>query len=100
MFGRPTSNPIRCRCSATARPASDTPHPALNALPTGLEGVKFPDAAPQPKPAPKPMRCSAFAATGPATKDGKVVFGHITMFSLYPSTFYNVWLDVKPAKGR
>src|SRR5205823_2518264 len=26
-------------------------------------------------------------------------FGHITMFSLYPSNFYNVWLDVKPSKG-
>ena len=50
-------------------------------------------------PAPQPMHCSAFAATGPATADGKVVFGHITMFGLYPSNFYNVWLDVKPAKG-
>ena len=45
------------------------------------------------------MHCSAFAATGPATADGKIVFGHITMFGLYPSNFYNVWLDVKPAKG-
>src|SRR5207302_4116593 len=50
-------------------------------------------------PTPKPMHCSAFAATGPATADGKIVFGHITMFSLYPANFYNVWLDVKPAKG-
>ncbi len=50
-------------------------------------------------PATKPMHCSAFAATGPATADGKIVFGHITMFGLYPSLFYNVWLDVKPAKG-
>src|SRR5436305_1137878 len=47
----------------------------------------------------KARRCSAFAATGPATADGKIVFGHITMFGLYPSSFYNVWLDVKPAKG-
>ena len=30
------------------------------------------------------MRCSAFAATGPATRDGKIVFGHITMFSALP----------------
>src|SRR5262249_29582323 len=67
---------------------------------TGLEGVRFPDAGPETKVTPKPMRCSAFAATGSATKDGKVVFGHITMFSLYPSNFYNVWLDIKPAKGR
>jgi hypothetical protein len=66
---------------------------ALEALPTGLEGVRF------PKPAPRPSRCSAFAATGPATKDGKVVFGHITMSDLASASFYNVWLDVVPAKG-
>src|SRR5262249_21875354 len=42
---------------------------------------------------------SPFAAPGPAPAGGKVVFGHITMFGLYPARFYNVWLDVKPAKG-
>ena len=36
-------------------------------------------------PPPKAEHCSAFAATGPATADGKIVFGHITMFGLYPS---------------
>jgi hypothetical protein len=72
---------------------------ALGATPTGLEGVRFPLESATPKPLPKAERCSAFAATGPATKDGKVVFGHITMFSLYPSNFYNVWIDVKPSKG-
>ncbi len=87
-----------------AWPELDTLDSALEATPTGLEGEIFKkpsDATAQPKPAPveKPMRCSAFAATGPATKDGKIVFGHITMFSLYASSFYNVWLDVKPAKG-
>jgi len=73
----------------------------LDALATGLEGIRFPREAlkESPKPRPKPMRCSAFAATGPATKDGKVVFGHITMSGLYECNFYNVWLDVKPAKG-
>lgn len=72
---------------------------AAEAQPTGLEGTKFPDAATKPTLPPKPGHCSAFAATGPATADGKIVFGHITMFSLYPSTFYNIWLDVKPSKG-
>src|SRR5262249_59259680 len=72
---------------------------ALDALPTGLEGVKFPKAGPQAMPKPQGDHCSAFAATGPATADGKVVFGHITMFGLYPSYHYNVWLDIKPAKG-
>src|SRR5262245_19781688 len=82
-----------------AWPEIDTLESALNATANGLEGIRFPDEQPQPKQAPKPMRCSAFAATGPATADGKIVFGHITMFSLYPSLFYNVWLNVKPAKG-
>jgi hypothetical protein len=72
---------------------------ALEATPTGLEGIRFPRRRPQNMPAPKPMHCSAFAATGPATADGKIVFGHVTMFDLYPSLFYNVWLDLKPAKG-
>jgi Phospholipase B len=72
---------------------------ALEATPTGLEGVRFPHPQPRAKPAPQADHCSAFAATGPATADGKIVFGHITMFSLYAANFYNVWLDVKPAKG-
>src|SRR5262249_52777845 len=62
----------------------------LNALPTGLEGVRFPEEAGAP---PRPAaegHCSAFAATGPATADGHAVIGHITMFGLYPSNFYNV----------
>ena len=34
-------------------------------------------------PAPHPEHCrAAFVATGPATADGQIVFGHITMFNL------------------
>jgi hypothetical protein len=72
---------------------------ALGATSNGLEAGRWSQERPAAVTAPKPMRCSAFAATGPATADGKIVFGHITMFSLYPSNFYNVWLDVKPSKG-
>jgi hypothetical protein len=71
----------------------------LEALPTGLEGMRFPHQQPRAMPEPKEMHCSAFAATGSATKDGKAIIGHITMFGLYPSNFFNVWIDVKPAKG-
>jgi hypothetical protein len=78
-------------------PEIDTLDSALDATPTGLEGRKFKDL--RPMPATKEDHCSAFAATGPATADGKIVFGHITMFALYPANFYNVWLDIKPAKG-
>jgi hypothetical protein len=72
---------------------------ALEATPTGLEGIRFPKQQPKPPALPKPMHCSAFAATGPATADGKIIFGHVTMFDLYPSLHFNVWLDIKPAKG-
>ncbi len=76
---------------------------ALEATPTGLEGMAQPQAAagalPRPLRRSRPTRCTAFAAVGPATRDGKIVFGHITMWDLYPANFYNVWLDLKPAKG-
>lgn len=73
---------------------------ALNATPNGLESKTFrepSDLTPSEVP---PEHCSAFAATGPATADGKIVFGHITMFSLHFARHFNVWLDVKPENGR
>ena len=82
-----------------AWPEIDTLDSALDATPTGLEGIRFPTDSVKTPPAPKPMRCSAFAANGKATKDGKIVFGHITMFSLYPSNFYNVWIDAQGSAG-
>jgi hypothetical protein len=78
----------------------DTLESALHAAPTGLEGKTWPRrSAPKSMPKPPPEHCSAFIATGPATKDGKIVMGHITMWTLYSTNFYNVWLDVKPVKG-
>jgi hypothetical protein len=82
-----------------AWPEIDTLDGALAATPTGLEGIRFAQPQVRSMPVPKETHCSAFAATGPATADGKIVFGHITMFSLYPSLFYNVWLDIKPSRG-
>jgi hypothetical protein len=81
-------------------PEIDFLDPALAATPTGLESIRFPKAEPRAMPKRPDDHCSAFAATGPATADGKIVFGHITMFGLYPANFYNVWLDIKPAKGQ
>jgi hypothetical protein len=73
----------------------DTLESALAVSPTGLEGVKF--TAPVQE---KGDHCSAFAATGPATADGKIVFGHITMFGLHFGPHVNIWIDCKPTKGR
>lgn len=71
----------------------------LNALPTGLEGVKRPKPRATPDPVPPADHCSAFAATGPATRDGKLVIGHITMSGLANALATNVWLDVQPRQG-
>jgi hypothetical protein len=76
---------------------------ALHATPTGLEGKTFPRPGPPRAPAPRPTQkdhCSAFIATGPATADGKIVFGHITMAGLSSGPYVNVWLDVRPKTGR
>lgn len=75
---------------------------ALDATPIGLEGKTFPRAGKPKAPAPRPVKkdhCSAFIATGPATADGKIAFGHITMAGLTSAPFVNVWVDVQPKKG-
>jgi hypothetical protein len=71
----------------------------LAATATGLEGIRFrdpPDGQVDPQ---GDDHCSAFAATGPATADGQIVFGHITMFHLYAVRHFNVWLDIQPKAG-
>ncbi len=73
----------------------DTLEQALAATPTGLEKLK----RTLPVPA-KKEHCSAFVANGAATADGKIVFGHITMFGLHFGPHVNVWIDCKPTKGR
>lgn len=73
---------------------------AVSATPTGLEGMSF-DAPPYSngnRNAPKD-HCSAFAATGPATRDGKMVIGHVTWWPLTLAEQTNVMLDIKPAAG-
>ncbi len=83
----------------------DSLESALQATPTGLESLHLNVNSISPKSPylqhhrPRRQRCSAFAAISPATKDGKIVFGHITMFDLYPANFYNIWLDIKPTQG-
>lgn len=75
---------------------------ALRATPEGLKGDPLDPACCEVEPADAPAKrdhCSAFAATGPATADGKIVFGHITMFGLPVVRHYRVWLDIKPETG-
>lgn len=44
-------------------------------------------------------KCSALAATGPATADGRVVFGQLFMWAGYTGVHFNVICDVAPTKG-
>ncbi|MBI5534300.1 MAG: hypothetical protein HY898_16365 [Deltaproteobacteria bacterium] len=44
-------------------------------------------------------KCSAFTATGPATSDGKVVFGQIFMWAGYTGVHFNLIVDLLPSKG-
>lgn len=71
----------------------------LKASPTGLEGHRWGQPPVDRSHADDEDHCSAFAATGPATADGHIVFGHITMSPLYEVPHYNVWLDLKPTDG-
>jgi hypothetical protein len=73
---------------------------AMTVTPTGLEEFKFdPPGYFEKKRDSVLDHCSAFAATGPATRDGKMVVGHVTWWPLTLAEQTNVWLDVKPAGG-
>jgi len=75
-------------------------------MPTGLEGLRFDAPAyfdkkrdGSPSAPPVTDRCSAFAATGPATRDGKMIVGHVTWWPLTLAEQTNVWLDIQPESG-
>ena len=74
---------------------------AVYRTPTGLEGLHFdlPGYAQQPKKETVMDHCSAFAATGPATRDGKMIIGHVTWWPLTLAEQTNVMLDIKPETG-
>jgi hypothetical protein len=74
--------------------------PAISTTPTGLEGQGYekPPYAERKRDSARD-HCSAFAATGPATRDGKMVIGHVTWWPLTLAEQTNVWLDIQPASG-
>ncbi|HWC95823.1 MAG TPA: C45 family autoproteolytic acyltransferase/hydrolase, partial [Candidatus Sulfopaludibacter sp.] len=73
---------------------------AVNSTATGLEGLGFEKPAYATPKKDSPLdHCSAFAATGPATRDGKMVIGHVTWWPLTFAEQTNVMLDIKPAAG-
>src|SRR5580698_1164049 len=72
---------------------------AMPVTPNGLEGLHLapPDYGNRKRPAQD--HCSSFAATGPATRDGRMVIGHTTWWPLTLAEQTNVMLDIKPASG-
>jgi len=73
---------------------------ALAVTPNGLEGLRL--AAPNyvnHKHGAALDHCSAFAATGAATRDGRMVIGHTTWWPLTLAEQTNVMLDIKPTTG-
>src|SRR5258706_8001432 len=73
---------------------------AMPMTPSGLEGLNLIRPRYDPtKDVQINERCSAFAATGKATRDGKMVIGHLTMWPLTLAEQTNVMLDIKPDTG-
>lgn len=72
---------------------------ALEGTPTGIDTERFHGRHGGHPAVKHPERCSAFVATGPATADGKIVLGHITMSDLTYVRDFNVWLDIQPSTG-
>jgi hypothetical protein len=72
---------------------------ALPMTPTGLEGLHLKSPQYANRDAADHDHCSAFAATGKATKDGKMIVAHTTWWPLTLAEQTNVMLDIKPAKG-
>jgi hypothetical protein len=72
---------------------------AIEVTPHALTGEAFAAPAEELAIAPEKHSCSAFAATGPATRDGGVVFGQIFMWGGYTGVHWNVIVDLVPTDG-
>lgn len=72
---------------------------AMDVTPHGLTGESFLKAEEELNISEESHKCSAFAATGPATAGGQIVFGQIFMWSGYTGVHWNVITDIEPSKG-
>ncbi|MEP0775748.1 MAG: hypothetical protein HRF46_15480 [Acidobacteriota bacterium] len=72
---------------------------ALRVTPHALSGQSFAFPLEELKIPETVHRCSSFAATGPATASGEVVFGQIFMWGGYTGVHWNVLLDIEPSSG-
>ncbi len=72
---------------------------ALRTTPHPLTGRSFLTSEDEAKIPERAHKCSSFVATGPATRDGRPVFGQIFMWAGYTGVHFNVIADVVPSKG-
>jgi len=72
---------------------------AMKMTPTGLEDMLFRAPHYPDNSGKRADHCSAFAATGPATRDGKMVIGHVTWWGQTLAEQTNVLLDIQPETG-
>jgi hypothetical protein len=72
---------------------------AIEVTPHALTGEAFVAPDEEIGIAPEKHSCSAFAATGPATATGDIVFGQIFMWGGYTGVHWNVITDVVPTAG-
>jgi len=74
-------------------------HSALRVTPNSLTGQAFVAPSDEVDIDVKQHKCSAFVATGPATRSGDVVFGQIFMWGGFTGVHWNVITDVVPTDG-
>ncbi len=72
---------------------------ALKNTPSAVSGKSFLSAEEELSIPNRQHKCSSFAATGPATADGRIVFGQIFMWGGYTGVHFNILLDLVPARG-
>jgi hypothetical protein len=73
---------------------------ATSVTPTALSGRSFLKAEDEMLLDDRTHKCSSFVASGPATADGRVVFGQIFMWGGYTGVHFNVLCDVVPSSGQ
>jgi len=71
----------------------------ISRTPSGLTGKNFLKAEDELLIPDNLHKCSGFVATGPATSNGRFVFGQIFMWAGYTGVHWNIIMDIAPTKG-
>jgi hypothetical protein len=72
---------------------------ALNETAMPLSGRSFNSDEEEVNAAERLHKCSSFLANGPATRDGRIVFGQLFMWGGYTGVHWDIICDVQPSQG-